>query len=316
MDYTLFYQQLAQTPAATWLNTLPQQIADAFNPSKHGDLNKWLNLLQNLPVLPASEIHLQIPAVTVKGSEHPDLKDILQQLHPWRKGPFQIHNVFIDTEWRSDFKWARVLPHLSSLKNRLILDVGCGNGYYGWRMVGEGAKFVVGIDPTLLNVMQFQAVKHFLGSAPLEILPLGIEAVPPNLKAFDTVFSMGVLYHRRSPIDHLLELKGCLRNGGELVLETLIIEGKEGQVLMPEQRYAKMRNVWFIPSVATLELWLKRCGFQNACCVDISTVTLAEQRRTDWMRFESLDDFLNPHNPTMTIEGYPRPRRAVFLANA
>jgi len=316
MDYTLFYQQLAQTPATTWLDTLPQQIADALHSSKHGDLLKWLELLQNLPILPASEIHLQTPEVTVKGSEHPDLKEILQQLHPWRKGPFQIHNVFIDTEWRSDFKWARVLPHLSPLKNRLILDVGCGNGYYGWRMVGEGAKCVVGIDPTLLNIVQFHAVKHFLGDAPIFILPLGIEAVPPNLKAFDTVFSMGVLYHRRSPIDHLLELRGCLRNGGELVLETLIIEGEEGRVLMPEQRYAKMRNVWFIPTPATLVLWLKRCGFQNVRCVDISTITLAEQRRTDWMRFESLGDFLNPQNPTLTIEGYPQPRRAVFLANA
>ena len=56
---------------------------------------------------------------------------------------------------------------------------------------------------------------------------------------------MGVLYHRRSPIDHLLELKGCLQTGGELVLETLVIDGGLGEVLVPENRYAKMRNVWF-----------------------------------------------------------------------
>jgi tRNA (mo5U34)-methyltransferase len=315
MDYSLFYQQLANTSAASWLEILPAQVDAALDPQKHGDWNKWLILLEKLPRLPISHIDLNSPAITVTGGYNDDLKDILKQLHPWRKGGFQIHNVHIDTEWRSDFKWARIEKHIS-LKDKVILDVGCGNGYYAWRMVGAGAKLVVGIDPTLINVVQFHAVKHFLGDFPLTVLPLGIEAVPPDLKAFDTVFSMGVLYHRRSPLDHLLELKGCLRNGGELVLETLIIEGEEGRVLMPEQRYAKMRNVWFIPSVATLELWLKRCGFQNVRCVDVSTVTLAEQRRTDWMWFESLGDFLNPHNPSQTIEGYPRPRRAVFLATA
>jgi tRNA (mo5U34)-methyltransferase len=313
MDYSLFYQQLAQTPAAAWLETLPAQVAAALDPSKHGDWNKWLFLLNQLPILPISEINLQTSAVIVEGSQHNDLEEILKQLHPWRKGPFQIHNVHIDTEWRSDFKWARIEKHIS-LKDKIILDVGCGNGYYAWRMIGAGAKLVVGIDPTLINVVQFHAVKHFLGDFPLAVLPLGIEAVPPNLNAFDIVFSMGVFYHRRSPIDHLLELKGCLRNGGELVLETLIIEGEESRVLMPEQRYAKMRNVWFIPSVATLEIWLTRCGFQNVRCIDVSTVTLNEQRRTDWMWFESLDDFLHPDNADQTIEGYPRPRRAMFLA--
>jgi tRNA (mo5U34)-methyltransferase len=31
---------------------------------------------------------------------------------------------------------------------------------------------------------------------------------------------MGVLYHRRSPLEHLWQLKDQLVNGGELVLET------------------------------------------------------------------------------------------------
>ena len=61
--------------------------------------------------------------------------------------------------------------------------------------------------------------------------------------------------------------------------------------------------------------WLRRCGFVDARVVDVSTTTTAEQRRTDWMRFESLAESLDPENPQLTVEGYPAPRRAVFVAN-
>jgi len=146
------------------------------------------------------------------------------------------------------------------------------------------------------------------------VLPLGIEDIPAELACFDTVFSMGVLYHRRSPLDHLFELRGCLRPGGELVLETLIIEGDEGTVFMPEGRYAKMRNVWFLPSIKTMLLWLRRCGFKEVVCVDTNRTSVKEQRSTEWMRFESLRDFLDPNDHSRTIEGHPAPLRAVFTA--
>ncbi len=142
-----------------------------------------------------------------------------------------------------------------------MLDVGCGSGYHMWRMYGEGAKMVVGVDPSSLFLCQFEAVKRLAGGTPpVHLLPLGIEELPP-LDAFDTVFSMGVLYHRRSPIDHLLQLRDQLRTGGELVLETLVIEGDENAVLLPRDRYGKMNNVWFIPSVAALQLWLRSAIF-------------------------------------------------------
>jgi tRNA (mo5U34)-methyltransferase len=164
--------------------------------------------------------------------------------------------------------------------------------------------------------MQFQAITHYLPRLPVHILPLGIDDLPQELHAFDTVFSMGVLYHRRSPLDHLLQLRDCLRSGGELVLETLVIHGEAGHVMMPEDRYAKMRNVWFIPSPATLALWLRRCGFRQVRIVDVVPTTVEEQRRTEWMRFESLADFLDPHDPTRTLEGYPAPARAIVVAEA
>ncbi|MDH5370277.1 MAG: tRNA 5-methoxyuridine(34)/uridine 5-oxyacetic acid(34) synthase CmoB, partial [Gammaproteobacteria bacterium] len=197
-----------------------------------------------------------------------------------------------------------------------ILDIGCGNGYYALRSYGQGANMVIGVDPGQKYIMQFYALKKYLGNIPVHLLPLGIEDIPASLKAFDTVFSMGVLYHRRSPLEHLFELRECLKPGGELVLETLVIEGDVNTVLLPTDRYQQMRNVWFLPSCDALVLWLQRCGFKNVRVVDVTKTSTDEQRATDWMTFDSLDKFLDPDDPTKTIEGYPGPMRAVVLADA
>jgi tRNA (mo5U34)-methyltransferase len=182
-----------------------------------------------------------------------------------------------------------------------------------WRMLGEKAKMVVGADPSQLFLMQFQAMKHFNPNSNVHLLPVGVEQLP-ELKAFDTVFSMGVLYHRRSPIDFLYQLKNQLRKGGELVLETLVVEGDQHTVLMPGDRYAQMRNVWYLPSAAALTVWMQRVGFKNIRVVDVAPTSLEEQRATEWMDSQSLVDFLDPVDQTKTIEGYPAPVRAVVVA--
>ncbi len=318
IDYSALYPRLKETKLAAWGEQLPAQIADAF--ARHGDTPKWNAAKAKLPDIEARQLDFSSPAVMVGGADEVDeatrsqIESALKELTPWRKGPFTIFGVHIDTEWRSDWKWDRVLPHLSPLSGRTILDVGCGSGYHCWRMKGEGAKLVIGIDPTLLFVMQYNAVNHFLPDQGVYVLPLGIQHMPQRLEAFDTVFSMGVLYHRRSPIDHLFELKACLRPGGELVLETLVVEGEKGYSLMPQARYAKMRNVWFIPSVATLELWLQRAGFRDITLADLNRTRLEEQRATQWMQFESLADFLDPSDRSKTAEGYPAPLRATLIA--
>ena len=311
---------LADTPLAAWSRALPQRLAAI---RWHGDLPRWLSALEALPRIAPVRVQLDRDAPCVTGAVPPApavaerIRQQLQQFHPWRKGPFLIHGIGIDSEWRSERKWARIAPHLADLSGRLILDVGCGNGYYGWRMLGAGAGRVIGIDPSQLYVAQFLAIRHFFGGHwPLHLLPFGIEMLPENLRGFDSVFSMGVLYHRRSPLDHLLALKGLLRAGGELVLETLVIEGREGEILLPPGRYAKMRNVWFIPTTATLTRWLERCGFRNLRLLDVTPTTRDEQRSTPWMRFESLPDFLHPADPQQTVEGLPAPRRALFLAES
>ncbi|MCL1477534.1 tRNA 5-methoxyuridine(34)/uridine 5-oxyacetic acid(34) synthase CmoB [Marinobacter sp. M3C] len=319
--YNNLFEHLEQQNHGAWATQIRQQLTQRFDETPHGDVPRWQSALNLLPTLPNVQPILDAHAVTLRAGQtlareqSADLETGLRGLMPWRKGPFDFFGTAIDTEWRSDWKWDRVAPFLTDLHGRQVLDVGCGSGYHCWRMHGAGAARVIGIDPGLLFLFQFLAVKNYLTDVPVDLLPLRIEDLPPKLQAFDTTFSMGVLYHRRSPLDHLLELKDTLRNGGELVLETLVIDGPEGASLMPEDRYGQMRNVWFLPSCATLLRWLDRCGFVNARVVDVTATSTEEQRSTDWMRFNSLQDFLDPDDPKRTIEGYPGPLRATLIAN-
>ena len=319
IDFRPFYQQIATTNLSDWLETLPLQLKE-WETQTHGDYAKWSKIVDFLPDLHADEIDLKSAVKSdrtspLSGGEKQRIIHHLKQLMPWRKGPYHLFGIHIDCEWRSDFKWDRVLPHLAPLQGRTILDVGCGSGYHMWRMIGEGAKMVVGIDPTELFLCQFEAVRKLLNNdRRANLIPLGIEQMQP-LAAFDTVFSMGVLYHRKSPLDHLSQLKNQLVKGGELVLETLVVDGDVNTVLVPADRYAKMKNVYFIPSVAALINWLEKVGFTNVRCVDVATTTLEEQRKTDWLENESLIDFLDQNDHSKTIEGYQAPKRAVILAN-
>lgn len=319
-DYTSLIDWMIRTPGfASWAANLPAQIARGLSPQRWGDLDDWRAVLHALPVLRPSSLDF---ASQVRIGEPDDCDDITREtlrrtlmgLHPWRKGPFELFGIAIDTEWRSDWKWERLRPHLPDLGGQHILDVGCGNGYHCLRLYGAGAGQVIGIDPSPRFIHQFYALKRYCPDLPVDILPLGIEHMPAGLQCFDTVLSMGVIYHRRDPEAHIRELMACLKPGGLLVLETLLVEDAEGPQLIPEQRYAKMRNVWCIPSPGTVLSWLERCGLERPALVDSGPTTTDEQRRTAWMTFESLADFLEPGNPSLTVEGYPAPRRGIFLA--
>jgi tRNA (mo5U34)-methyltransferase len=316
VNYSELISVLENTRFSPIIEKLPQNFLAAFN---HGDFAGWVEALRALPDIAPDSWDLQ-SQVRIGSNEQCDdaqrrqLKQTLLKIHPWRKGPFELFGLKIDTEWRSDWKWERLKAHIAPLENRNVLDVGCGNGYHCWRMAGAGARFVLGVDSHLLFTMQYWAIRQFLKSPPVYVAPLALEDLPAGLKAFDSVFSMGVLYHRRSPFDHLYGLKDCLRPGGELILETLVIEGEKGMTLVPQGRYARMPNVWFLPTCDTLHEWLEKAGFRNIRLVDVSKTSIDEQRTTEWMTFESLPQALDKNDPAMTIEGYPAPMRAVFVA--
>lgn len=285
----------------------------------HGDFRRWQAALDRLPPpIAASNLRLSAGDVVAVDGDLPLggqalVREALQALHPWRKGPFALFGVQVDAEWRSDLKWRRVAP-FADLADRRVLDLGCGNGYFGWRMLAAGAELVVGIDSAVLFHMQHQAVNHFVRSRRNWVLPLRFGDLPPKLAAarFDAAFSMGVIYHQRDPRRHLERLRSCLKTGGQAVVESLVVDGAEP--LRPPGRYARMRNVWVVPTPSALLGWLTAAGFGEVRIVDLSVTTAAEQRSTPWMRFQSLADALDPANPSLTVEGHPAPKRCIATA--
>jgi tRNA (mo5U34)-methyltransferase len=311
----VFDSLLEQQPEDAWLAEVCRLAEARMRAHTHGDLPRWRAALAGLPpVQPAALLDGPVPRLGEAVSEPDKLRESLMAFHPWRKGPLQLGGVTIETEWRSDWKWQRVAPHID-LQGQRVLDIGSGNGYFGLRMLGVGAKYVVGIDPTLVFVMQWLACRHFSGAVQNYVLPLGIEDLPDIPAEMDTVFSMGVLYHRKDPVHHLQRIRSLLKKGGTTVLETLVLpKGREEGLLVPEERYARMRNVWAVPGTKKLVDWATRAGFINSRVVDVTATTTQEQRSTDWMRFESLEQALDPMDRGKTIEGLPAPVRAIVIA--
>lgn len=328
--YLALLERLPQRPLINdWLAALPGWLADVKDKKRYAHAPTYLSAVERLPEIAVNSVDLNANTLTVHAdlteSQNKQITALMRKLMPWRKGPFQIgsgeHAVFIDTEWHSDWKWQRIAPHLGTLEGRHVLDVGGGSGYHGWRMAGAGAEQVIIVDPSCLFYHQFMAIRHFVGAAEANrthYIPVGLEALPYsnelNSQLFDTVFCMGVLYHRPSPFEHLQQLKSQLIKGGQLVLETLVVEGDANTVLVPHNRYAQMNNVYFLPSVAALTGWLEKVGFTDVRCVDVDITSTEEQRATEWMTYQSLTDFLDPNDSSKTVEGYPAPMRATLIA--
>lgn len=315
-------------PDSAWLQTLADRGESALDDHSHGDLPRWMAALQTLPEVAAcTQADQSAPVLGAVAEDQRALAETLMALHPWRKGPLRLAGCAIDTEWRSDLKWDRLAPHLD-LRGARVLDIGCGNGYFGWRMLAAGARLVVGVDPTLLFVMQWLCCRHFAGPQLNFVLPLGIEDLPGLRPAeagllesspadMDVVCSMGVLYHRRDHIEHLQQLRRLLRPGGQMVLETLVLPAAQtAELLVPQERYSRMRNVWAIPGTARLLAWVEQAGFSDIRLVDVTPTRTEEQRSTPWMKFESLAEALDKNNPARTLEGYPAPVRAMVLAHS
>ena len=248
-----------------------------------------------------------------------NLHDLLLTLKPWRKGYFRFFSTTIESEWNSAIKFNLIAPHLN-VRDKIIADIGCNNGYYAFRTLPLKPRKIVGFEPSAFYKAQFELANAFIKS-PIAFELLGIEDLAHYDTKFDCIICLGVIYHRTNPIDCLKILKNALNAGGSVILDTLIIESScdsKGEsmrdfVLSP-LIYAKMKNVYFIPTISAFENWLHRAGFRDIELIAVKKTTADEQRKTAWIDGESLSDFLDKDDESKTIEGYPAPTRAYFKA--
>ncbi len=244
--------------------------------------------------------------------EYALIEETAKKLIPWRKGPFNIFGLQIDSEWQSNIKYNLIRPHFN-LKDKVVADIGCNNGYYMFRMLEDKPKRLIGFDPSPLTLHQFEFVNHFVKSEIIYEM-LGVEHLEYYNHKFDFIFMLGVLYHRPDPVGTLKSLARGLNSKGEILIDTFMIDGEEEICLTPNKRYSKIPNIYFIPTIKALENWLSRAGFENIEVIATTTTTNEEQRKTPWSFDQSLEDFLDPEDNSKTIEGYPAPKRVYMKA--
>jgi len=283
---------------------------------------EWNSLLENIPSNTAFDIGLGdqgeiefTPQGDITDEDQSKLNNIAKQLCPWRKGPWKIGSLTIDAEWQSQMKWDRFAQHLPPLSDKKVLDIGCNNGYFMYRLLLGGAQSVIGFDPIPFNLTQFSFLQKISFQEKMQLLLLGVEHTDLFPNSFDLILSMGVLYHHRHPLEQLQKIWKALTPGGQLILETIGIMSNDEVSLTPKDRYAKMRNVWFLPSISATINWLDRCNYKDIEVLSVSKTTTEEQRLTDWCPppKQSLSHFLTK-DQERTIEGYPSPRRFIISA--
>jgi len=279
------------------------------------DREKWMTWKNIAPLREAldslADVECEVSlgdVVSISGDfdEH-SLNSTAKLLMPWRKGPFKIGDTFIDTEWQSNIKYNLLRPYFN-LKDKRVADIGCNNGYYMFRMLEDNPKSLVGFDPSPVYKTQFDFVNHFVKSDIVYEL-LGVEHVEFYEEKFDTIFCLGVLYHRSDPVAMLKQLFKGLDKQGEVILDTFYIEGEGEMCLCPESSYSKIPNIYFVPTIGALKNWCLRAGFKSFEILKTSVTGIEEQRKTEWIEGQSLEDFLDPNDRTRTVEGYPAPAR-------
>lgn len=235
-----------------------------------------------------------------------------KKLIPWRKGPFKIFGLEIDSEWQSNIKYNLIRPYFN-LKDKVVADIGCNNGYYMFRMLEDKPKRLIGFDPSPLTLHQFEFINHFVKSDIVYEM-LGVEHLEFYNHKFDFIFMLGVLYHRPDPVGTLKSLARGLNSKGEILIDTFMIDGEDEICLTPNKRYSKIPNIYFIPTIPALKNWLERAGFENIEVIATTVTTSEEQRKTEWSFDQSLEDFLDENDKTKTVEGYPAPKRVYVKA--
>ena len=300
-----------------------ENLFSLFNENKnfshHGNLEQWKNILTKLPDIRTNYLDFSKECIQIGNPKEINLSQLkilekgLLNLRPWRKGPFNIFGLEVDSEWRSEKKWQRIEDYLPKIKGMRIGDIGCSNGYYSYKLLKLEPELIVGMDKTSLFIIQFLATKFYAKQIQeLIILPCSSEEFNPEFIDFDLLLSMGILYHAKNPSNHLASLQRLVKKNGYIILETIISNLKQNINIEKNQTYAGMSNIGTIFTKDNIIKLLNVSGFKNVQVINDSFTDRSEQRTTRWMQGKSLSDFILSNGDT--IEGYPPVCRTIFIA--
>ena len=251
--------------------------------------------------------------IKLSESEIKILKEALLSMICWRKGPYQLFDLFLDSEWKDYLKWNLIKPYLKNIGKKVVADIGCNNGYFMFKMMEFDPQEIIGFDPYKIYHYQFDFLQHFIKESKIKMLESGVEDLVTYPKYFDFILYMGVLYHRRKPLESLIHVFNSLKSGGQAIIETMILDGDDIAPVEIKDRYSKMKNVYLLTTQNGFINWLEQAGFVNIKIIGITKTSIEEQRSTEFSPFDSLESFLDPNDDTRTIEGYNRPTRIAAI---
>lgn len=103
------------------------------------------------------------------------------------------------------------------VKDKVVLDIGCGTGYGTHFLIKAGAKKVIGIDNSYETIEYAQS--HYRSNN-LEFKQMDIDSINLTAQSFDVIIALEVIEHLKNPNLLLNEIKKLLKSDGVAILST------------------------------------------------------------------------------------------------
>lgn len=212
--------------------------------------------------------------------------------------PFWYHRIQLPHSITTP-GWAPISPEAYHIPNdltgKLVLDVGAWDGYWTFEALKRGAAHVTAIDD-FSDTLGLDAAKNRTAWGTFDLCRaalgysndkcnrwnMSIYDVGVNYpKSFDVIFLFGTIYHLRHPLLALDRLFESCKPGGEIYIESAILDdyspyrggiGKgypsdeNRQIVMefyPENEYGDNPSNWFVPTLACLGHMVRAAGFTD-----------------------------------------------------
>lgn len=153
----------------------------------------------------------------------------------------------------------------SFVKDKIVLEFGCGEGY-GAKLLSEFAARVVGID---YSKDAINSAKKNYASHNIEFICRKAESTKIDKEKFDVICSFQVIEHIAKPNKFLLEVKRLLKPGGIFLLSTpnkkasLIIHPYHFREYTKEELAALIKNFFADAEIYGLQYSQKAGKFRD-----------------------------------------------------